>query len=753
MNAATPLLLDLDSFLARAAERGAPLDARAADAVLGLLALSRARRRTGLPELTEELAEELLHTLLPLYVSAAEDELPGFVAALVALADHTHEAGRLNVKRHAKLVARVHELAEGFVQAMTSPRRVTWPRLYGNLLRAEGVDAADPRAVRDWFAAFSTRPYTERHTARGFALPWGDGPLGEAAYVEALCAERSRQARLLLAGRLEVVVMAERVRPQPGESPLIRDAPAGVPEDEPDDGPEDWYGEQAGILADRWTAAGLDALLHGPYAHLAPGGDAPAPLLTLAEAMAVQHLEMYGDGFAPLPPAPLPATPEEQTAWLRSAPLPRLLEQAAADPEGADERTRELALAVGFLVPARDGTLSAGPSAEAWREGGPAELTGLALNLLGALLAQLAEEEETAEEFAGEHLLTLYLLCDRSGTTQSVARLAAQEDMWFVPPEHESAPDGTVPATGDYDLPDPRALSEILGIPGLTEADREGLRPAAARLVCLMDRLAALGITERTGDALSLTPLGSALLREALLLGLGGEAADVFPTWAQMLAWDAERLVAAALYWPKPAARRTLGGWLAARGTDGWTALFGALAAAGPVEEGPRRRALLGVLDVTAVPGEALHALLADPVLGGWAEHTLHARGHAPVTSAVPLSARAVYLVDELEVIRLAASLGHRMTADPDQEEPELFADLHAAFDKAAADWPGGGPALLTALAGADPYTSASLAQQLSHHPDRATADQARRAFHTSGTRSPRAPKRAKRAGGKRKRR
>ncbi|MFE3761229.1 hypothetical protein ACFXPI_05620 [Streptomyces sp. NPDC059104] len=78
------------------------MDARAAEAVLGLLVLSRARRRTSLPELTEELAEELLYTLLPMYVSAAEEDVPGFVAVLVALADHTHEAGRLNAKRHAK---------------------------------------------------------------------------------------------------------------------------------------------------------------------------------------------------------------------------------------------------------------------------------------------------------------------------------------------------------------------------------------------------------------------------------------------------------------------------------------------------------------------------------------------------------------------------------------------------------------------------------------------------------------------------
>ncbi|MCX5295839.1 hypothetical protein OG898_04965 [Streptomyces sp. NBC_00193] len=150
-----------------------------------------------------------------------------------------------------------------------------------------------------------------------------------------------------------------------------------MPEGVPEGGPEGGYGEQAGILTDRWTVAGLNALLLGPYAHLAPGGGDPAPLLTLAEAMAVQHLEMYGDSFAPLPPAPLPATPEEQAALLRATPLLRLLEQAAADLEGADEWTREFALAVGFLVPAGDGTLSAGPS---------------------------------AEEYDGEHLPTLYLL-------------------------------------------------------------------------------------------------------------------------------------------------------------------------------------------------------------------------------------------------------------------------------------------------------------------------------------------------------
>jgi hypothetical protein len=41
----------------------------------------------------------------------------------------------------------------------------------------------------------------------------------------------------------------------------------------------------------------------------------------------------------------------------------------------------------------------------------------------------------------------------------------------------------------------------------------------ASRLAAVIDRLASLGITTRTGDAVALTPLGSALLRDALILG------------------------------------------------------------------------------------------------------------------------------------------------------------------------------------------------------------------------------------------
>lgn len=442
------------------------------------------------------------------------------MAAVAALADHTHEAGRLNAKRHAKLVAHVQELTEGFTEAMTSPRRVTWPRLYGNLLRADGVDVADAQAVGGWLEAFTARPYAERQAALGFtADAAAGGPLAEAGWLQALAGERSRQARLLLARRLQSVALGEQVRPQPGRSPLIPGAPQGEPDilQEADA----WYDAQAGELSDRWTAAGLDALLRGPYAHLAPGGRGPAPLLGIVGALADQHLETFGPQSPPLPPPPLPACPEGQAAAFRTAPLPRALARAATDPETADAQLRELALATDFLAEDEDGVLTEGRALAAWRHGGPAELTGLALDLFSALLAELAQDEETEEEFPGEHLGTLYFLYQRAGAPQSVARQAAQEELWIVPSWHETEPDASVPATGPYELPGPQALSTVTGIPALAEADRDDLQPAAARLARLVDRLAALGITKRIGDALTLTPQGSALLRDALLLGTG----------------------------------------------------------------------------------------------------------------------------------------------------------------------------------------------------------------------------------------
>jgi hypothetical protein len=210
-----------------AGRRGGPLDPRAAEAVLGLLALSGARRRTGLPEPAPELVEELMLTLLPLYVSAGPAELAGFPAALAALIGYTHEAGKLNARRRDRLVAAVEALQPQFEAAMTSPHRATWARLYGQLLRAEGADAADPQAVGAWVDAFACRPYPQRRAALGlealddFTGPdsGGAAPLASAAFFRALIGERSRQAHLLLRQRLSPGSRRTRRPKAPGTTP------------------------------------------------------------------------------------------------------------------------------------------------------------------------------------------------------------------------------------------------------------------------------------------------------------------------------------------------------------------------------------------------------------------------------------------------------------------------------------------------------------------------------------------------------
>ena len=85
-------------------------------------------------------------------------------------------------------------------------------------------------------------------------------------------------------------------------------------------------------------------------------------------------------------------------------------------------------------------------------------------------------------------------------------------------PAVTAVPDAAA-ADGPSRLPAIPVLSELTGLPGLTEEDREELQPAVSRLAAVIGRLASLGITTRAGDAVALTPLGSALLRGALILG------------------------------------------------------------------------------------------------------------------------------------------------------------------------------------------------------------------------------------------
>ncbi len=728
MAAIESLDLDIAPLLVWAARRGERLDRRVAEAVVGLLALSDTRRRTGLPEPTPELAEELLLSILPLFASVAAGELQAFPAVLVALAGYTHEAGRLNSKRRDRLITAVGTLAPRFEAVMTNPRRATWARLYGQLLRAEGVDPGDSQAVGDWLTGFGRQAGQVRWTALGLDVPadfvgpdsTAEPPLAWAAFVRSLIGERSRQARLLLRQRLEVVARTEQLS-NVDQRPLI----VGVPRDEKDEeAAEAWYEAQARRLADRWTAAGLDALLSAHTAELAPGLDRPAPLLDVVEQLAQLHLDMYGPGTAPLPPVPA-LDAGELAAAVRAVPTMMSLAAAAADPPNADPSVADLGLTSGFLLRDADGTLRRGPAVGMCQDGGPAEVVGVALDVLGAVLGQMQSDDQTAEEILGDHIATLYSLYQRGGLPQSLARQVAEEETWMVPPEPPVTPTESAASAGPYQVPDTRALSDLTGIPGLTKEDRSELRAPAERLAAVIDRLADLGVTSRAGDTIVLTPLGCSLLREALLLGTAEPSpvhAASFPTRDEVLRWEAGWLADAAGDWPPPTARKVLSDWLTAHGAAGWTELFSVLGAALASGITAARRRLMRQVDLSDAPTEVLRDILTDCILGAWAERALHERGLPVPAAEVPASARAVLLADELAEMNRAAMLTYRMTDEHPDQDPGLLPDLRAAVGKAVADWPGGATDLFTEMEKTASDAFAVLAGPLSQHPDPAVA-------------------------------
>ena len=78
------------------------------------------------------------------------------------------------------------------------------------------------------------RSYPQRRAALGFEALGGSGegasggvaPLASAAFARTLIGERSRQARLMLAQRLESAVLTDQLAGQDG-APLVAGAPAG----------------------------------------------------------------------------------------------------------------------------------------------------------------------------------------------------------------------------------------------------------------------------------------------------------------------------------------------------------------------------------------------------------------------------------------------------------------------------------------------------------------------------------------------
>ncbi|MFG2868180.1 hypothetical protein [Streptomyces sp. NPDC048338] len=262
----------LDTFLDGAPERHDPSYVRAADAVLGLLALRGAERRAGLPEPTVELVRHLLVEDAPTFVYATPEELAAYPAVLAALTARIREAGRLNGKRQARILTAIEETLPDFERAMNDPGNLTWQRWYTSLLRADGADPGDPAAVLGWLAAHE-----------GVTTPDG---LRRADLMN-----RSELADVVLAEALTGAYVRDAEAPSPA-GPLLSDADVahGV-------------GRVAGRLVDRWTAEGLAEALSGPYAHLAPGPEA-FPHLVLADTLLDEHLDYYGDSTVPLPPPP-----------------------------------------------------------------------------------------------------------------------------------------------------------------------------------------------------------------------------------------------------------------------------------------------------------------------------------------------------------------------------------------------------------------------------------------------------------------
>ncbi|MCX4514689.1 hypothetical protein OHA27_31070 [Streptomyces sp. NBC_01619] len=690
MTRTSALNTGLDDFLAWAqTERKAALPVRPTDALLTLLALHGADRRAGVPEPTPELLRRVLVEDLPLLLWATPDELAAVPDVLTALADRVRAAGRLNAKRHARLLAAVEEAVPECERAMTDPRNLTWPRWYASLLRADGVDADDAEAVRAWLAALDAAPHADR--------PELPAPLHRSDVTASTFASRIRLTEALMAA------FAQDIEGPSAAGPLLPATPA-LAADRPEEALTAELEDLAAALTDRWTAAGLCAALLGPYEGLAPGPEA-LPHVVLADRFLDEHLDYYGDSAAPLPPpAALPA-PGEIRALLHAAPLP------AALAAGADD-VHELAEQCGFP----------GPATAVWTDGTPQELTELAADILAAVVERIASgsDPDTApdEEYALDAAHVLYGLYERGGTPESVARKATAHTDLTISPDIEDAP-VAVPESAPpaYSTPPLDALSALLGLPELTEADRAHLGGPARELAAVVDELAETGCVFRTGDTYGLTPLGNAVVRHVLAVGHVAAPDD-----ETVASWDAAGIVAAVQYWPPGAAAAALTTWTTARGaTDAvWSALLSAVSTA-KAEDFHRTLtgALFDRLDRAAVPDGPLRTALADPVTGAHAHRLLHSRGEPADLDLVPPNARAALLLEELDA-RWAADMRAFVAAASEDRDPEpVPTALLDAFDEAATTWPGGVESLVPALTEVAPASAVRVLEDLrDRHPD-----------------------------------
>ncbi|WP_336321878.1 hypothetical protein [Streptomyces lavendofoliae] len=684
----------LADFLARAdKEREArgegPLPARPADAVLTLLALRGADRRTGVPEPTARLLGPVLHEDLPVLLWGTPEEVDAVPEILAALAGRLRADGRLNAKRHARLLAAIEEAVPEFRRAMADPWNLTWPRWYASLLRADGVDAGDPEAVRAWLAAHEDTPHADRP-----ALP---APLHRSDVAARTFAVRVRLGETLLAAFARDVEVSSPAGPLlPG---LLPDA------DRPDEELPAELERVAAALGDRWTAAGLGEALaepDGPHAALAPGPES-IPHFALADRLLGEHLDYYGDATRPLPPPPEPPAPDRIRSLLHAAPLPAALAAGSGD-----------------VPPAIAERCFTGPAAAVWADGTPEELTDLAADVLAAVVEDVGATSGSEYALDAAHLL--YALYERGGTPDSVVRKAAESGGLPVDPDLEDdpvpVPDGG-PDGRPYAMPPRDRLPALLGVPApeledlVEPADLEAHARALAEVV---DRLAATGCVFRAGDAYGLTPLGGAVVRRVLTAGHVAAPGD-----EEISEWEAAEVVAAVGSWPERTAADALSRWTAGRGVTAWGELLDAVEAAKAADfHGVDTAALFVRLALAAVPAEALRGALTHPATGARAHRLLAARGEAAPQDAerVPQDARAVLILEELDDHRHGDVRARPPAAGAAEQDAGARA-LPGAFDAAAAHWPGGARALAGALVRADRDTARDVLDALAaHHPD-----------------------------------
>ncbi|GAA2138944.1 hypothetical protein GCM10009760_20600 [Kitasatospora kazusensis] len=277
-------------LLSWAAEEGyEPAPEAAVRAVLTLLELGDGRMHDGFPELSSPVVEQLLYERMYMYVQPGE-EPEAYGRAVRLLIDHQRAAKRLNAKRHERLHAEAEWQGELLCGLLRQPHLVTWPRLYTLLLRADGVDTADPAAVRSWLDAF--RELTQEQRLAAFGALEESGVLDRVEVDSGWGRDRSMSvgmatdgARLLLENRL----MQRSYRNLAGLNALGKPMPAELSGDF--EGFETAVVAEALRLLGEWTVPGLPALLVQEYADLAPEPDAAEIDAYLAEQEQEQEQE------------------------------------------------------------------------------------------------------------------------------------------------------------------------------------------------------------------------------------------------------------------------------------------------------------------------------------------------------------------------------------------------------------------------------------------------------------------------------